>query len=133
MHHVLRPGSAGTATDIVSFLHKTLDIVKEEKPGRTILARLDSGFESDDVMRLLERRGVGYVIKMRGTYSVTSTLFGVGDKAWRRVAFDGEGEIEVSEFSIQRRKWSRPRRVVVLRKRDMDNPQGHLFDRVGWP
>ncbi len=131
VHHVLRAGSAGTATEIVSFLHKTLDIVKEGKPGRTILARLDSGFESDDVMRLLERRGVGYVIKTRGTYSVTSMLFGVGDKAWRRVAFDGEGEIEVSEFSIQRRKWSRPPRVVVLRKRDMDNPQGHLFDRVG--
>ena len=132
MHHVLRPGSAGTATDIVAFLHKTLDIVKEGKPDRTILARLDSGFEIDDVMRLLERRGVGYVIKMRGTYSVTSTLFGVGPKAWRRVSFDGEGEIEVAEFSVQRKKWSQPRRMVVLRKREMDNPQGHLFDRFGW-
>ena len=81
VHHVLRPGSAGTATDIVSFLHRTLDIVKEGKADRTILARLDSGFEIDDVMRLLERRGVGYVIKMRGTYSVTSTLFGLGPQA----------------------------------------------------
>jgi hypothetical protein len=132
VHHVLRPGSAGTATDIVPFLHKTLDIVKEGRPDRTILARLDSGFEIDEVMRLLERRGVGYVIKMRGTYSVTSTLFGLGPQAWRCVVFDGDGEIEVAEFSIQRGKWSQPRRMVVLRKRDLDNLQGHLFDRNGW-
>lgn len=132
VHHVLRPGSAGTATDIVSFLHKTLDIAKEGKPGRTILARLDSGFESDEVMRLLERRGVGYVIKMRGTCSVTAHLFGLGPKAWRRVEFDGDGEIEVADLDCERNGWERPRRMVVLRKREMDQPQGHLFDRSSW-
>jgi hypothetical protein len=132
VHHVLRPGSAGTATDIVSFLHKTLDIVKDGKPHRTILARLDSGFESDDVMTLLERRGVGYVIKMRATSSVSLILYGLGPTAWRRIPFDGDGEIEVGEFWFQRERWSRPRRMIVLRKRDMDHPQGHLFDRLGW-
>lgn len=132
VHHVLRPGSAGTATGIASFLHRTLDIVKEGKPRRTILARLDSGFESDEVMSLLERRKVGYVIKMRGTWSITSYLYGLGRRAWRRVAFDGDGEIEVAEFQVQRKDWKQPRRMVVLRKRDMDNPQGHLFDREGW-
>lgn len=132
VHHVLRPGSAGTATNIVSFLHKTLDIAKEGKPERAILARLDSGFESDDVMRLLERRGVGYVIKMRATHSVILTLYGTGPQAWRRVAFDGDGEIEVGEFSVKRANWIRSRRLVVLRKREMDQPQGHLFDRLGW-
>ena len=132
VHHVLRPGNTGTATGIVSFLHKTLDIVKEGKPDRTILARLDSGFESDDVMKLLERRGVGYVIKMRATSSVSMILFGLGPKAWRRVAFDGEGEIEVGDFRLQRDSWGIERRVVILRKRDTDNPQGHLFDRLGW-
>jgi hypothetical protein len=61
----------------VSFLCKTLDIVKEENPNRTILARLDSGFESDEVMKLLECCGLGYVIKMRGTYKeATNTCRG---------------------------------------------------------
>ena len=132
VHHVLRPGNAGTATDIVPFLHKTLDIVKEGRPDRTILARLDSGFESDQVMRLLERRGVGYVIKMRATSSVTVHLYGLGPQAWRRVEFDGDGEIEVADLECQRDDWARPRRMVVLRKREMDQPQGHLFDRFGW-
>lgn len=132
VHHVLRPGNTGSATGIVSFLHKTVDIVKDGKPDRTILARLDSGFESDDVMKLLERRGVGYVIKMRATSSVSMILFGLGPKAWRRVDFDGDGEIEVGDFRHQRDNWGRERRVVILRKREMDNPQGHLFDRFGW-
>jgi hypothetical protein len=132
VHHVLRPGDAGAATDILPFLHKTLDIVKHGKPDRTILARLDSGFESDRVMKLLERRGVGYVIKMRGTYSVTSNLLGLGRQAWRRVACDGDGEIQVADLTCQREGWARPRRMIVLRKREMDQLQGHLFDRFGW-
>ena len=132
VHHVLRPGSAGTATGIVSFLHKTLDIVKEKKSDRTILARLDSGFESDDIMKLLERRGVGYVIKMRATSSVSMILFGLGPKAWRRVVVDGDGEMEIGDFRHKREAWSQERRVVILRKRDTDNTQGHLFDRFGW-
>lgn len=132
VHHVLRPGNTGTATGIVSFLHKALDIVKEGKPGRTILARLDSGFESDTVMKLLERRGVGYVIKMRATSSVTLNLYGLGPQAWRRVSHDGDGEIEIADLTCQRKDWARPRRMVVLRKREMDHPQGHLFDALGW-
>jgi len=105
----------------VSFLCKTLDIVKEENPNRTILARLDSGFESDEVMKLLECCGLGYLITMRGTYSVRSTLFRVGPKAWRRVPFEDEGEIEVGEFSIERGSSSKRLgtrfRIATLRRR----------------
>jgi hypothetical protein len=132
VHHVLRPGSAGTAAGIVPFLRQTLDIVTQGKPDRTILCRLDSGFESNEVMQLLERRDVGYVIKMRPTFSVTSNLFGLGAKAWRRVEFDGDGEIQVADLTCQRKDWAQPRRMVVMRKREMDRLQGHLFDRFGW-
>ena len=116
------------------FLHKTLDIVKEGRPNRTIYARLDSGFECDRVMRLLERRGVGYVIKMRATSTVTVHLCGLGPQAWRRVEFDGDGdgEIQVADLECQRAGWARPRRMIVLRKREMDQAQGHLFDPLGW-
>jgi hypothetical protein len=132
IHHMLRPGDSGTATDIIHFLHRTLDVVKRDGKKREILARLDSGFEIDAVMRLLERRGVGYVIKMRATWSVVSALYGLGPQAWRRVEFDGDGEIEVADLSIQREGWSQARRMVVLRKREMDLIQGHLFDPDGW-
>jgi hypothetical protein len=132
IHHMLRPGDTGTATDIIRFLHQTLDIAKSDGKKRELLARLDSGFEIDAVMRVLERRGVGYVIKMRATWSVVSHLYGLGPQAWRRIEFDGDGEIEVADLSIQRDDWSQARRMVVLRKREQDVIQGHLFDRFGW-
>lgn len=132
VHHVLRPGDTGTATDIKSFLHKTLDIVQDGPGGtqREILARLDSGFESQDVLRILERRGVGYVIKMRATFEVAhhaACLTG-----WCPVDLDGDGELQALSFSWQRHVWDRPRRIVAVRKREMGELQGRLFDEAGW-
>lgn len=132
VHQVLRPGNTGTATDIVPFLHHTLDLVRESGPKKEILARLDSGFESEAVLRLLERRQVGYVVKVRGTADLT--LFGASLPAvvWRRLEWDGEGEMAIASIFWRRSSWSRERRVVVLRKREMEELQGHLFDADGW-
>ena len=131
VHHVLRPGDTGSATDIKAFLHTTVDIV--EKNGsrrREILARLDSGFESHEVLSILEEREVGYVVKMRATYDVAHCAACRG--GWRNVEV-GDGQIQVLSFSWQRpTSWSQPRRVVAVRKRDMDSTQGRLFDNAGW-
>jgi len=131
VHHMLRPGDTGSASDIKSFLHRTLDIVEYNGTcRREILARLDSGFESDDVLSLLERRQVGYVLKMRATYDVAH--YAACSGGWRNVEIEGEGEVQVLSFSWQRPAWSQPRRVVAVRKREMDNMQGRLFDDAGW-
>lgn len=132
VNHRLRPGNTGTASGVVPFLHQTLDIVKQGQPEREILVRADPGFETERVLRLLERRGVGYVIKMRGTFSLTSVLTDLSPRRWRRVELDGDGEVEVTSFSFQRPSWRESRRIVVVRKRDMDELQGHLFDEFGW-
>ncbi|MCI0410039.1 MAG: IS1380 family transposase [Acidobacteria bacterium] len=133
VHHVLRPGSAGTATGITRFLHQTLDIAQGERNRREVLARLDSGFECEAALALLERRGVGYVVKMRATWDVASHAAETPARSWRRVDFEGEGQIQVTSFLWCRPSaWKQPRRVVVLRKREMDQLQGHLFDAFGW-
>jgi hypothetical protein len=132
VHHVLRPGNTGTASDIKPFLHQTLDIV--EKNGaerREILARLDSGFESNDVMALLEWRQVGYVVKMRVTWEVASFVAWRG--GWRNVEVEDEGRVQVTSFTWRRpTSWKEPRRIVAVRKREMDSVQGRLFDETGW-
>lgn len=132
VHHTLRPGDTGTASDIKPFLHRTLDIVgRDGSTRREILARLDSGFESNDVLSILERRQVGYVLKMRATHDVAHHAACRGD--WRNVEVEGDGQVQVVSFSWQRpTAWSKPRRVVALRKRDMDTMQGRLFDDAGW-
>ena len=131
VHHVLRPGDTGTATDIKSFLHKTLDIVKQGgRVERKILARLDSGFESNDALDILERREIGYVVKMRATYEVAHHV--AWRSGWRKVQVEGDGELQVLSLTWQRPAWSKPRRVVAVRKREMGEQQGRLFDDAGW-
>jgi hypothetical protein len=132
VHHVLRPGDVGTATDINRFLHQTLDLVATDgQARREVLARLDSGFESAEVLSLLEWRQVGYVIKMRGTFDLAS--YAACRAGWRNVDIDGDGQVQVISFPWLRTAWGRtPRRVVVVRKRDMDQRQGRLFDEAGW-
>jgi len=132
VHHVLRPGNAGTATGIKSFLHQTLDIVTEGKPARKILARLDSGFEDEQVFAVFEKRRVGYVVKMRATPEVALWAATQPRHEWKWIQKGDDGEVQVSSFLWERQAWSKARRVVVLRKREMETLQGHLFDMQGW-
>jgi len=105
--------------------------VKTDGKAREILARLDSDFEADKLMRALERRGVGYGIKMRATWTLTSLLAERSPRSWRRVDSEGEGQIQVASFDHRRPTWSQPRRIVALHKQDRDQIQGHLFDACG--
>ncbi len=132
VHQVLRSGDSGSATDIVSFLHRTLDIVRADGRRRELLARLDSGFEGEEALRVLERRGVGYVVKMRGTAALVHAASMRGASAWRTLELEHEGEVQVTAFVWQRGSWSRPRAVVAMRKRGLDTIQGRLFDEHGW-
>lgn len=131
VNHVLRPGDVGTATGIKRFLHHTLDLLGRAglKDGR-VRARLDSGFESDEVMGVLERRRVGYVVKMRATADVAR--FAACRKGWRHLDVEADGEIQVLSFMWQRPVWKEPRRIVAVRKRGLDHEQGRLFDDAGW-
>ncbi|MBI5710348.1 MAG: IS1380 family transposase [Candidatus Eisenbacteria bacterium] len=132
VHQQLRTGDTGSSSDIVPFLHRTIDIVRQDGRPRTLLARLDSGFEGEDALAALERRRVGYVVKMRATAEVARVASGRGASAWRAVELEGEGEVQVTAFVWQRGSWSRPRVVVAVRKRELDTVQGRLFDEHHW-
>jgi hypothetical protein len=132
VHHVLRPGDASSAKDIKTFVHKTIDIVRDGGQDREILARLDAGFETFDTLEVLERRRVGYVVKMRASHEVARYVASLPRDFWRRIPWDEEGEIQVTSSVWRRAGWDRPRRIVAVRKREMDNPQGRLFDEAGW-
>lgn len=132
VHQVLRSGDSGSATDIVPFLHRTLDILRADGREREVLARLDSGFEGEDALVVLERRGVGYVVKMRATSGLAHAASTRAAATWRTLELEHEGEVQVTAFVWQRGSWSRPRVVVAMRKRELETVQGHLFDEHGW-
>ena len=67
----LRPGNTISSTDFVSFLEESWQVLPKRFRRRRrgsrcqVLARMDSGYESEDALRWLEEHGVGYVVKMR--------------------------------------------------------------------
>lgn len=81
----LRPGHTVSATDFVSFLEESWQVVpkrfKRRRRGSLceVLARMDSGYAGENTLRWLEGQGIGYVAKMRmkrGLWSVVLTLSG---------------------------------------------------------
>lgn len=126
----LRPGNANTAVDYVSALHETIGLLPEGAIVEFI--RMDAGFAGDEVyLEAEEHTAVGYVAKTR--------LFeGLGAHAachpWRRVEYT-DVIIEAKSFIHQANRWTKARRVVMVRYRPVDEErigQGKLFDDCLW-
>jgi hypothetical protein len=89
---------------------------RDRKEWPTLL-RGDIAHGNEKMMAGAEERGVGYVFKLRQTKRVEeliARLAAQGDKAGWRTAGQGWEGVE-SELRLQ--GWSRPRRVIVLRRK----------------
>ncbi len=128
----LRPGDTGTATGAAAFLSQSVARLPWSRR-RPILFRADRGFDHEALYARSERRGWHYVVKLRVTPDLASRIWAHATEGrWRRIETDDETVLEVAELRFQRRCWSRPRRVILTRRRDPENPQGHLWDALGY-
>jgi Transposase DDE domain group 1 len=132
VHSQLRPGDTGSATGAVAFLRQSVARLPHSRR-RTVLIRADRGFDVEALYARGERRGWPYVIKLRVTADLASRIWThAAHGRWRVVDPDAATPIEVAEFRFRRGCWSRTRRVVLTRRRDAENPQGHLWDAAGY-
>ena len=134
----LRPGNTISSTDFVSFLEESWQVVPKRFQKRRrgslcqVLARMDSGYESEDALRWLEEHGVGYVVKMHMRREVWSLVLGMAPRGWRSEQTES-GPVERCSIPWQRDCWSRPRRVVMVRwGQETDRAQSDLFDALGY-
>jgi hypothetical protein len=133
----LRPGNTVSSTDFVEFLEESWGVIpkrfkRKRKALCKVLSRLDSGYESEEVMSWHEGHGVGYVIKMTMRGGFWSKIFYIPTSQYHTIHTEA-GPIEVCSFLYKRGSWSTPRRVVVVRwKEDMDRAQTSLFDPLGY-
>lgn len=126
-HAWLRSGNTGTARGVEAFLAETLALLPRDY--RLYALRADSGFFVTEFLAALEARELPYAIAVRMNRLVHREL--VGLTAWR--AF-GPG-LEVAETSYQTLRWSRPRRLVVVRERIAERPEARgrqLFEVPGY-
>jgi hypothetical protein len=127
----LRPGDTGTATDAVEFLRQSVARLPRARH-RTVLIRADRGFDAEAPYAACEQRGWHSVVKLRVTAELASRIWThAAAGRWRRLDPDAPDAGEVAEFHFTRQCWSRLRRVLVTRRREAANPQGHLWDAAG--
>ena len=132
VHSQLRPGDTGSATGAVAFLCQSVARLPSSRR-RTVLIRADRGFDVEALYARCERRRWHYVIKLRVTADLASRIWThAAHGRWRVVDAEAVIPIEVAELRFRRGCWSRVRRVGLTRRRDAENPQGHLWDAAGY-
>ena len=86
------------------------------------LLRGDNAHGNEKMMRGAEERGVAYLFKLRQTRGVARWIEGLAGKGakagWRNAGQGWEGV----ESHLQLQGWSRPRRVIVLRRKLRERP-----------
>jgi hypothetical protein len=127
LNGTLRPGNTTSMTDAVAFIQETLAMY----PARERLARLDKGFDSNEIMEVFEEEKAGYVIKMRCLSVLGAAILEIPRKRWKRIS-DEDGEAEITVFRYQARSWSCPRRVVVVRRLTDEGSQRSFWDEWGY-
>jgi hypothetical protein len=103
----LRPGSAYTTNNALSFIHATLDNLGPTKVG---LFRADSGFYDKAIVCALEEKHISYIISAKMTQGLQQAI--VDHCKWQMV----EPGIEVSEINYHPINWDSPKRIVVVRQ-----------------
>ncbi len=127
-----RSGDTGAGQGAVNFFHQTLLVLGEVF--RLIRVLCDSGFYEIEFIEYLEQKGFIYIIAVPMSHTIQREILGV--KHWHMIS---KG-VEVGEFTFQHRdrKWTHPRRYVVVRQSIKKRPkasgkQPSLFkDLIDW-
>lgn len=117
----LRSGNTGAGSDFQSFFEELLSIL----PRKTEIdyMRWDAGFSGDDIYGLAEQYAQkGYVGKIRLYQDLVnhSECFN-----WHRIEYT-DTIIEVKSFNHQAKSWSKPRRIVMVRYRPVEDDSVQL-------
>jgi hypothetical protein len=103
----LRSGNTASASSCLEFLEETFRILKDKTIG---LFRADSGFASNSIFEYLEKDTIPYVIAGRMHAVIQQKIKDI--KNWVAI---GQG-VWIAEIEYKAEKWSKPRRVVVIKQ-----------------
>jgi len=123
----LRPGNTHCTNNLVGF---TLDLLNNlPRQIRLRLIRADSGFHYDPWLSLLEAQGLRYIVV--ADLSVRLQRLIKKETRWQGTPIEG---VEVADILYESDYASRPRRMVLLRRRVEDKRGGGklLFDCPGY-
>jgi hypothetical protein len=127
LHGWLRSGNCSASRGAVEFLKEAL--VRLGKRHWLRVIRGDSGFFEDPFLKYLEGEGLAYIVVVRLTRWIKSTLMSQ-EIHWREM----DGICAVGEFRARLQGWQQERRVVVVRERMREKPSlgRKLFEIPGY-
>lgn len=129
----LRPGNVYSAEGLTDFLFPLIDDV-EGKIGLVASVRGDAAMPNEDDMSELERRGVGYVFRLKSNAVLNRMAEPFLDNFWDCVP-EGKSECAI-ELSYQAGSWSKARRVVLVivekEEYDLIEPFNYFFLVTNW-
>jgi hypothetical protein len=118
----LRPGNTTDANNVENFFNEVLSVLGPRH--RIGLLRGDSGFCIGALLERLEAKKIDYVVVARLLPTLKRTIAGLQN--WVEL---GSG-VAVAEWEYHAQGWTKARRVVVVRYRLQDRPQGQLLLEV---
>lgn len=112
----LRPGDAHTAEGAVPLLHEVLGLLPFL---HSLRIRADGGFYSKDFVQDLDEKGIGYSVVAKMTAPVKRRVPGLRYHPVTSL-------FSVSEFRYRPTGWKKAHRLVVLRRKVPEEPNGEL-------
>ena len=118
----LRPGNTTDANNVENFFGEVLTTLGERH--RIGLVRGDSGFCIGTLLDVMEEKQIDYVVVARMLGTLKRQIAGLQN--WVEV----DPGVSVAECEYYAQGWPKPRRVVAVRYRLQDRPQGQLLLKV---
>lgn len=109
LHSWLRSGNTLASTGAASFLREALALLPSDIKIQCV--RADSGFFEQQLVELLEERGLPYILVARMSKQIKQQCFKT--REWQRI----DEHHDVAEFRVQLMHWSKPLRFVAIRER----------------
>jgi Transposase DDE domain group 1 len=112
LHARLRKGSANSARGMRRFIEELVPRLRRAGASGEIVLRMDSGFWSNDTMKLLGRLKVRFTMAVRtGNDAVAKAIAGIEEGSWTGIDYVEDGVAEVAETIYK------GRRLIVRRTR----------------
>ena len=112
VNFLLRKGNVYTSKSVVHFVKQILLIIPQQLHHKIVI-RADAGFFSDNLLNLLEKYHIGYIIKAK-TYSSFDELIRQID---HRKFAPKTKDVQLARDSFKLRNWKKVRNFLILKKK----------------
>jgi len=118
----LRAGGASTLRGAAEFIEELLARLPDGF--RITAVRADSGFYSEQYLRLFEQKGLPYIVPIRMQGPVRRFVASIPAAQWQPL----DQRHDIADVTYTAHSWSRPRRVLAIRKKLKNDGTEQLFD-----